>query len=126
MKMVLDDAGGLNLIGACEGGKVRIRGQHHAMPLVVYPRELDPDWPVSSIDQLDGRALRAIASRKPEVLIIGTGRQQHFPHPRVLIPLMDAGIGYEVMDNRAACRTYNILLSEGRNAALALLGEGVD
>lgn len=123
MKMVLDDAGGLNLIGACESGKVRINGQHHVTPLVVYPRELDTDWPVNNIDQLDGRALRVIASRKPEVLIIGTGSRQHFPHPRVLIPLMDAGIGYEVMDSHAACRTYNILLSEGRNAALALLGE---
>lgn len=121
MKMVLDDAPGLNLISAYEPGRVRIHGRFHAVGLVIYPRELDTEWPVRAVEELDSRALRPIAARKPELLILGTGETQQFPDPRVFIPLMDAGIGYEVMDNTAACRTFNILLGEGRNAALALL-----
>ena len=58
---------------------------------------------------------------QPQILIIGTGPAQVFPSPRVLVPLMDAGIGYEIMDTGAACRTYNILVSEGREVVAALL-----
>jgi len=121
MKMVLDDAAGLNLISAYEPGLVKIRGNNHSPSLLVYPTELVTDWPIDNVYMLDGKALRQIAARKIEVLIIGTGERQQFPEPRVFIPLMDAGIGYEVMDNTAACRTFNILLGEGRNAALALM-----
>jgi uncharacterized protein len=121
MKMVLDDAPGLNLIAAYEPGRVKIRGHFHSVSLVIYPRELDTDWSANHVQDLDGKALRSIADKKPELVIIGTGETQLFPDPRVFIPLMDAGIGYEVMDNTAACRTFNILISEGREAALALL-----
>jgi uncharacterized protein len=57
----------------------------------------------------------------PELLILGTGRRQRFPRAELLAPLAEAGIGWEVMDTGAACRTYNILMSEGRNVAAALL-----
>jgi len=121
MKMVLDDAAGLNLVSAYEPGQVTIRGKTYPTGLVIYRHELDTDWPAINIETLDGKALRQIAARNIEVLIIGTGETQRFPSPRVFIPLMDAGIGYEVMDNTAACRTFNILVGEGREAALALL-----
>ena len=121
MKMVLDDVAGLNLVSACEPGQVTIRGRQYPTGLLIFSREIDTDWPVGSLEELDSKALRAVASRKPELLILGTGERQQFPDPRVFIPLMDAGIGYEVMDNTAACRTFNILLGEGREAALALL-----
>ena len=121
MKMVLDDAPGLNLIASYEPGRVKIRGRFHTVSLVIYPRELDTDWPASSVGDLDNEALRSIIRKAPELVIIGTGETQQFPDPRVFIPFMDAGIGYEVMDNTAACRTFNILISEGRQAALALL-----
>ena len=123
MKMVLDDAAGLNLVSAYEPGRVKIRGKVHHTSLLVFPRELQTDWEAVDVASLSGRLLQAIATRKPELLILGTGERQRFPDPRVFIPLMDAGIGYEVMDNTAACRTFNILLGEGREAALALLRE---
>ena len=123
MKMVLDDASGLNLISACDAEQVKIRGRQHPTPLLVLPRAIEAEWPAANIEALDSRALRGVAAHKPELLILGTGSRQQFPEPRVFIPLMDAGIGYEVMDNMAACRTYNILLSEGREVALLLLGD---
>ncbi len=121
MKMVLDDAAGLNLISAYEPGRITIRGRHYSPSLIVYAKELDTEWPATHAGALDSKTLRDIAQRQIEVLIIGTGERQQFPDPRALIPLMDASIGYEIMDNKAACRTFNILLGEGRNAALALM-----
>jgi uncharacterized protein len=123
MKMVLDDAAGLNLVTAYDPGRVRIRGKVHPTSLLVFPRELETGWDATDVTSLSGRSLQAITRRKPELLILGTGEQQRFPDPRIFIPLMDAGIGYEVMDNTAACRTFNILLGEGREAALALLSD---
>lgn len=123
MKMVLDDAADLNMVAAYEPGRVKIRGQFHPTPLLIFPRQLDSTWSIATIAELDSKALRSIGGKKPELLIIGTGEKQHFPEPRVFIPLIDAAIGYEIMDNTAACRTYNILLSEGRNAAMLLLSD---
>ena len=57
----------------------------------------------------------------PEIVLLGTGAQFRFPEPALLAPLYKAGIGVEVMDTPAACRTYNILLGEGRNVVAALL-----
>jgi len=123
MKMVLDDAAGLNLISAVEADGVKIRGQFHKTGLLIQPREIDTAYRVDNIETLDSKKLRLIAKKKPELLLIGTGERQRFPNPRIFIPLMDAGIGYEVMDNASACRTFNILLTEGRNASLLLLKE---
>lgn len=123
MKMVLDDAGGLNLIGAYAPGEARIHGKTYPTSLLVWPRRIVTDCPVTSIDTLDAADLAPILEGAPEVLVIGTGERQRFPDPAVLAPLMTARIGYEVMDNAAACRTFNILLAEGREAALLLLAD---
>lgn len=123
MKMVLDDAAGLNLISGYGDGQVTVGGQSYPAGMLIFPRTLHTDWEVTHIDQICGRTLKPIVTQKPEILILGTGKTQRFPPPRVFASLMDAMIGYEVMDNAAACRTYNILLGEGRNAALALLPE---
>jgi len=122
MKMVLDDAAGLNMVSTYESGSVKIRGQHYKNSLLIFPREIQ-EWPIKSFSELNAKALRAVPQNRPELLILGTGDRQQFPDPRIFIPLMDANIGYEIMDNAAACRTFNILLGEGRQAALALLLE---
>lgn len=121
MKMSLDKAAGLNLISAYTDGQVKIHGATYSASLLVLPDQIIPDWSVPAIASLDSKSLQSIVQYKPEILVLGTGLQQHFPDPRVFVPLMDAHIGYEVMDNAAACRTFNILLSEGRKAALVLL-----
>ena len=58
-----------------------------------------------------------------ELIIIGTGKRQRFPKPELLKTLIEAKIGFEVMDSQAACRTYNILVGEGRQVLLALIVE---
>jgi uncharacterized protein len=58
---------------------------------------------------------------RPEVVLLGTGTRQRFPHPRLSASLAAARVGFEVMDTQAACRTYNILVAEGRRALAVLL-----
>ncbi len=62
-----------------------------------------------------------LAELKPEVVLLGTGTRLRFPHPRLTRALTDAGIGVEVMDTPAACRTFNILAAEGRKVLAAVI-----
>ena len=62
-----------------------------------------------------------VAAHGAEIIIVGTGATQVFPSPDVLAPLVTHGVGFEIMDTRAACRTYNILMAEGRNVVAALI-----
>jgi uncharacterized protein len=78
-------------------------------------------WPVASFDELTAAHFEAIAADAPDVVILGTGARQRFVHPRLLAALSARRIGVECMDNQAACRTYNILMGEGRKVTLALI-----
>ncbi len=89
--------------------------------VVVTPERLITGWMDGDIADLRAEHLAALCEVGMEVLILGTGPRQVFPHPRHLAPLMERGIGVEVMDTAAACRTYNFLISDGRRAAAALL-----
>ncbi|MDY7548187.1 Mth938-like domain-containing protein [Glaciimonas sp. CA11.2] len=91
--------------------------------LLVLP-ELPPvAWPVRSFDRLDPEHFAHIGSTNPDVVILGTGKRQRFIHPKLTTVLTARRIGVECMDNQAACRTYNILMAEGRKVALALIFE---
>ena len=94
--------------------------------LLVLP-ELPPvAWPVRSFDRLDPEHFAHISSTDPDVVILGTGKRQRFIHPKLTTILTARRIGVECMDNQAACRTYNILMAEGRKVALALIFDTVD
>ncbi len=89
--------------------------------IMLTSKHLDRHWPPQSIDELREEHVQALAAFRPEVAIIGTGASLKWPQRALLKPLIDAGIGYEIMDTAAACRTYNILSYEGRNVAAALM-----
>jgi len=124
MKMALDSSGNVNVVSSYEAGKVRIRDQTYTRSLLVLPQRLLADWEPTDAQQLRGVHFSPLLEESPEVVILGTGDTQIFPEPAVFATLMDLGIGFEVMDNGAACRTYNILVSEDRRAALALILPG--
>ena len=121
MKFALDQNDSGYSISGYEAGKIRIRGKVYDRSLLVMAHHLQTDWPPANAGELTSRHLREIVVLQPAVVILGTGERQVFPDPRIFIPLMDAGIGYEVMDSAAACRTYNVLLSEGREVLGAFL-----
>jgi uncharacterized protein len=80
-------------------------------------------WDVVSFDGLNASHFAALAVRKPELVIFGSGARQRFPKPALVRALIEAGIGIETMDTSAACRTWNILMSENRQVLAALLIE---
>ena len=89
--------------------------------LVISPSTLIRDWRPQTVDALTEADVEQILALKPEVVIFGTGARLIWPERAVMKPLMDAGIGYEIMDTAAACRTYNILSHEGRDVVAGLM-----
>ncbi|WP_293775391.1 Mth938-like domain-containing protein [uncultured Oxalicibacterium sp.] len=103
---------------------VEINLKRYAHSLLVLPESAPVAWDVSGFDSLSATHFDAINALQPDVVILGTGARQRFVHPRLIASLSQRRIGVESMDNQAACRTYNILMSEGRKVALALIFEG--
>lgn len=112
----------LNAFTGYGEGYVQVNGERREASLVVLPERV-LDWAPASFDALAQAHFALLAELKPEVVLLGTGRRLRFPHPRLTAPLARAGIGLEVMDVQAACRTYNILVAEERLVAAALVLE---
>ena len=108
-------------VTAYDESGVDINAEHFAMSLIVMPETAPRDWPVPSFDALTELHFEQILADAPDVVILGTGSRQHFVHPRLTAQLTMRRIGVECMDNKAACRTYNILMGEGRKVTLALI-----
>jgi len=89
--------------------------------LLVLPETAPVPWPATSFDTLSVEHFAQIDATQPDVVILGTGKKQRFVHPKLISALTSRRIGVESMDNQAACRTYNILMAEGRKVALALI-----
>ena len=121
MKIEREQAEGRNMFTGYGEGYVEVNRARHSASLVVSADRLVTDWPVQAVAGIGADHLAAIVELKPEIVLLGTGRAFTFPEPRLLAPLHNAGIGVEVMDTPAACRTYNILQGEGRNVVAALV-----
>ena len=123
MKLHLDLNIGQNVVTAVGESHVDINGLRHEAGLLVLPRQIRAGWGLAGFDALGAEDFRPIVELGCEILLFGTGRRQRFPPPALLRELIEARIGVEVMDTGAACRTFNILVAEGRNVAAALLIE---
>ncbi len=121
MKFQPDRPEGVNVIHAYTRTSVSVNGQEHTRSLLVPPTGALIDWPVSSLEALTEADFKPILDARPEVLILGTGMALRFVKPALMRHLMAARIGVETMDTAAACRTYNILVGEGRQVMAALL-----
>ncbi|MYN04864.1 hypothetical protein GTP41_22470 [Pseudoduganella sp. DS3] len=108
--------------GYFEGG-VEINGRPFDHSLLVLPETAPRAWPVANFAELTVEHFEQLLAEQPDVVILGTGERQRFVHPRLTAPLLSKQIGVECMDTNAACRTYNILMGEGRKALLALIIE---
>jgi len=110
-------------ITAYEKDSVEINAITYAYSLIVLPETKPQQWSATSFEQLSNADFAQIEATAPDVVILGTGNKQRFVHPRLTATLASKRIGVECMDNQAACRTYNILMAEGRKVALALIME---
>lgn len=121
MKLHLSQQGGQNLFTAYGDGYVTVNQVRYESSLIVLPETVLTDWPPHTVAELEAGHFTQLLALRPEVVLLGTGASFRFPHPRVSLALVQAGIGFEVMDSFAAARTYNILMGEGRQVAAALL-----
>jgi uncharacterized protein len=110
----------LNTFSGYGDGFVVVNGERREQNLIVTPEQLLP-WNAASFDALSEADFEVILGLKPEILLLGTGPRQRFPHPRLTRALAAKRIGVEAMDLQAACRTYNILMAEERRVVAAIL-----
>ena len=111
---------GLNTFTGYGAGYVAVNGERHESSVIVLPERIIP-WPAKAFSSLGPDDFAVFLALGVEIVILGTGPRQRFPHPRLTAALAQARIGLEVMDVQAACRTYNILVAEERKVAAALL-----
>ena len=102
---------------------VEINAQRFNYSVLVMPEVAPRPWNVTRFEDLDAAHFEQIAADAPDVVILGTGERQRFVHPRLVASLAAVRVGVECMDSHAACRTYNILMGEGRKVTLALIIE---
>jgi uncharacterized protein len=103
-----------------QSGRFLVGGKFHQSSLLVTPEQVS-DWPVDAVEQVTADDFAQALALAPEIIIYGTGKRQVFPPSDIYANVINQGIGLEVMDTAAACRTYNILVSEGRRVAAILL-----
>ena len=123
MKFTLQTPSSSNLVHACSETEIRVREHVIRASVILTETEIVFDWPPACIEELSLLHLQAALQLNPELILLGTGTRQVFPDARVIAAIQAAGVGFEVMDTRAACRTYNILVQEGRKVAAALIVE---
>lgn len=122
MKLHASLPSGVNTITGYGEGYVVVNGERRDSSVVVLPDRIE-SWQVSQFEGLTESDFVFLKNLGAEIVLLGTGSRQRFPHPRLTAALAQAGIGLEVMDVQAACRTYNILVAEERKVAAALLFE---
>ena len=121
MKFQLQTPTGRHFFTGYGAGYVLVNDTRFETSLVVTPARVIEDWRVAAWDALNAAHFEYLRDLGADIVLLGTGVVLRFPHPALTRCLTQARIGLEVMDTPAACRTYNILLTEDRNVAVALL-----
>jgi uncharacterized protein len=121
LKLHADSPTAFNTVTAYGSGFIEINKVRHTRSVLLMPEQPVETWDVTSFDSLTPEHFSQLRARAPELVLLGTGQRQRFPRPHLTRSLTDAHIGCEAMDSRAACRTYNILMGEGRKVLAALL-----
>lgn len=121
MKLQVEVQTALNTVTAYGADFVEINRRRYGHAVLLTPADAVTPWEVGGFEALAPAHFEAVLALAPEVVLLGTGTRQRFPHPRLTEALARVRIGVEVMDTPAACRTYNILMSEGRRVVAALM-----
>ena len=120
MKLTDDSRAAINLVRAYGPGEIRVGEEIVRSSCLLSADRLITDWRPQRLGELTPADLDAIFALDPEIVVLGSGTRQKFPEHALLAQVMSRGIGCEVMDTGAACRTYNVLVSEDRRAVAAL------
>lgn len=121
MLLSRDKSKGQYEIKSYEPGKIIVNDQTYTKSLIITAERLIPDWKPQCFSEVNINDFEIIFSLHPEIIILGTGETMQLPTTSILQKIASQRIGFEAMNNSAACRTFNVLMSEGRNALVALL-----
>ena len=121
MKLHLANMAGLNVFTAYGDDYVAVNHEKHLKNLIVLPETIISEWSTAAVETLTTEDMQKLLELGTEIILLGTGNRLRFPAGPLMRPFAPAGIGLEIMDLKAACRTYNILAAEGRKVAAALL-----
>jgi len=100
---------------------IRINDDYYTVPFIISGQRIIPEWSVASVDDINEQSLQVIFDLEPEVILIGTGNTQVFLPPTTQVHFFRRNLGFEVMKTEAACRTFNVLVAEGRHVVAAIL-----
>ncbi|MGH8308073.1 MAG: Mth938-like domain-containing protein [Gammaproteobacteria bacterium] len=114
-------ASNLKAIRAYAPGRINVNDRLLSTSFILTPTTVLEDWPPQRFEDITLEHLQVALDLNPEILLIGTGPTLHFPEARIMAEIQRHGIGLEVLDTAAACRTYNVLVSENRSVVAALL-----
>ncbi|MDH4149120.1 MAG: Mth938-like domain-containing protein [Betaproteobacteria bacterium] len=120
MKLHLADTRNRYSVTGYGPGYLAVNGIRYEQALIVSPDEEPEHWSLADFSALTAAAAQSLLRSTPEIVILGTGPTQQFADPVRIRPLIEAGIGLEMMSTPAACRTYNILMGEGRRVVAAM------
>ena len=120
MGFQLENSTHLNTITACTDQVIQINRQDYTQSVLISPTQIEL-LPVQTLHDLDDGLWSKVIATTPEVLLIGTGETHRFAPPAQLARLYQANIGVECMNSRAAARTYNVLMNEGRKVLAIIL-----
>ena len=123
VKFQPDRLEGVNAISRHEASRLWVNAIEWTSSVLVPARGEPQAWPVGRLSELTADHFARLLSLDPELVVFGSGARLRFVTPALLRPLIERGIGVETMDTVAACRTFNVLASEGRAVAAALLIE---
>jgi uncharacterized protein len=121
MRFTEDSTSGINVIRAYGNGELRVNEHAYRGAVILSAATVIADANVHNLDALIAMDVSRTLGLEPELVLLGTGARQIFPAPSFGAQFLRAGIGFEVMDTSAACRTFNVLVGEHRRVAAILL-----
>ncbi|MBT8058096.1 MAG: hypothetical protein KJO33_00795 [Gammaproteobacteria bacterium] len=124
MDLTLEHPGDHTYVRSVSEEGIRIAEDLYTDPLILTPDSVITDWPVPGGRDISEAVLDSVLDLEPEILLIGTGKAQVFLAPELAMSIYRRETGFEVMTTDAACRTFNILVSEERKVVAALLPPG--
>ncbi len=123
MKLQPDKQPSLNTVSAYGPDYIEINAQRYTQSLLLSPENPVIELSCTRFEDIKIEDFEQIAKLDPAVVIFGSGQRIRFPQAALIAPLIARNIGLETMDLQAACRTYNVLMAEGRKVVAALLIE---
>jgi uncharacterized protein len=123
MKLTDERSSGVNTVRSYSPGEIKVGESVLTRSCLISPTALIADWRPQALSELTIEDLDPVLALAPEIVVLGAGAKQRFPPTQWMAALLSRGIGCEVMATGAACRTYNVLVSEDRKVVAALFVE---